>query len=99
MQNFEDYLCDRKDLIDNSSYQLICALTAKDHHGDWEEDIGTPDWSMKIIGEVIDAVEAILLESVGHVCHPYYSDEVPCYLAGDCSNPYCILKDQHEEKE
>lgn len=99
MQNFEDYLGDRNGLIDNASYQLICALTAKNHHGDQEEDIGTPDWDMEIIGEVNDAVKKVLLELVGHTCHPYYSGKIPCYLTGDCSNPYCPFKDQPEKKE
>lgn len=66
MRNFEDYLCDRNDLIDNTSYDLICALTAKNHYGDQEEDIETPDWDMEIIGEVVDAVEEVLQEKVGH---------------------------------
>lgn len=99
MRNFEEYLCDRNDLIDNTSYQLICSLTARNHHGDQREDIGTPDWNMEIIGKVNEAVEAVLLESVGHICHPFYCDGIPCYLTGDCSNPYCLFKDQSEEKE
>lgn len=87
MRNFEDYLCDRNDLIDNTSYDLICALTAKNHHGDQEEDIGTPDWDMKIIGEVVDAVEEVLQEKVGHTCHPYYCEETPCYLGRGLQQP------------
>ena len=27
MQNFEDYLCERNDTIDNAAYQLIGVLT------------------------------------------------------------------------
>ena len=30
MQNFEDYLCERNDTIDNAAYQLIGVLTAED---------------------------------------------------------------------
>lgn len=29
MQNFEDYLCERNDTIDNAAYQLIGVLTAE----------------------------------------------------------------------
>ncbi|MDO5764291.1 MAG: hypothetical protein Q4P84_01140, partial [Elusimicrobiales bacterium] len=80
MRNFEEYLCDRNDLIANPGYQLICTLTPKEHHGDQREAIETPTWDMKIIGEVNDAVKEILLELVGQTCHLYCDDETPCYL-------------------
>lgn len=80
MQNFEDYLCERNDTIDNAAYQLIGVLTAEDPGASLEDDPATPNWDMAIIGEVVDAVKEIIIEKVGYTCHPFYCDEVPCYL-------------------
>lgn len=55
MQNFEDYLCERNDTIDNAAYQLIGVLTAEDPGASLEDDPATPNWDMAIIGEVVDA--------------------------------------------
>lgn len=81
MQNFEDYLCERNDTIDNAAYQLIGVLTAEDPGASLEDDPATPNWDMAIIGEVVDAVKEIIIEKVGYTCHPFYCDEVPCYGA------------------
>ena len=54
MQNFEDYLCERNDTIDNAAYQLIGVLTAEDPGASLEDDPATPNWDMAIIGEVVD---------------------------------------------
>lgn len=92
MRNFEEYLCKRNDTIDNAAYQMIGVLTAEDPDGSLEDDPATPDWDMEIIGEVVDAVEGILMEKVGYTCHPFYSDEVPCYLTDGCNNKHCAFK-------
>ena len=82
MQNFEDYLCERNDTIDNAAYQLIGVLTAEDP------------------GEVVDAVKEIIIEKVGYTCHPFYCDEVPCYLTDECDNKHCPLRRHDvEDKE
>ena len=57
MQNFENYLCERNDTIDNAAYQLIGVLTAEDPGASLEDDPATPNWDMAIIGEVVDAVK------------------------------------------
>lgn len=62
MQNFEDYLCERNDTIDNAAYQLIGVLTAEDPGASLEDDPATPNWDMAIIGEVVDAVKEIIIE-------------------------------------
>ena len=49
MQNFEDYLCERNDTIDNAAYQLIGVLTAEDPGASLEDDPATPNWDMAII--------------------------------------------------
>ena len=88
MQNFEDYLCERNDTIDNAAYQLIGVLTAEDPGASLEDDPATPNWDMAIIGEVVDAVKEIIIEKVGYTCHPFYCDEVPCYLTDECDNKH-----------
>lgn len=85
---FEDYLCGRNDRIDNACYELICALATTDYR----QDDAIPEWDMAIIGEANDAVKQILHDAAIHICHPYYCDNVPCYLAGDCDNLYCLFK-------
>lgn len=66
MQNFENYLCERNDTIDNAAYQLIGVLTAEDPGASLEDDPATPNWDMAIIGEVVDAVKEIIIEKVGY---------------------------------
>ena len=100
MQNFEDYLCERNDTIDNAAYQLIGVLTAEDPGASLEDDPATPNWDMAIIGEVVDAVKEIIIEKVGYTCHPFYCDEVPCYLTDECDNKHCPLRRHDvEDKE
>lgn len=97
MQNFEDYLCERNDTIDNAAYQLIGVLTAEDPGASLEDDPATPNWDMAIIGEVVDAVKEIIIEKVGYTCHPFYCDEVPCYLTDDKHCP--LRRHDVEDKE
>ena len=98
MQNFEDYLCERNDTIDNAAYQLIGVLTAEDPGASLEDDPAVPDWNMEIIGELVDAAEEIIQEKAGHTCHPFYCDSIPCYQTGDCKNQYCAFL-QTDSKE
>ena len=98
MQNFEDYLCERNDTIDNAAYQLIGVLTAEDPGASLEDDPATPNWDMAIIGEVVDAVKEIIIEKGGYTCHPFYCDSIPCYQTGDCKNQYCAFL-QTDSKE
>lgn len=92
MQNFEDYLCERNDLIDNAAYMLIGVLTAENPDGPLEFDPAAPEWDMAIIGEVVDAVKEIIVEKVGYTCHPFYCDDVPCYLTDECDNKHCTMR-------
>ena len=35
-----------------------------------------------------------------HTCHPFYCDEVPCYLTDECDNKHCPLRRHDvEDKE
>ena len=68
MQNFENYLCERNDTIDNAAYQLIGVLTAEDPGASLEDDPATPNWDMAIIGEVVDAVKEMTDECDNKHC-------------------------------
>ena len=36
----------------------------------------------------------------GYTCHPFYCDEVPCYLTDECDNKHCPLRRHDvEDKE
>lgn len=63
----EDVLCKRGDVVDNAIYHMLCVIL----------DL-TPDefeWDMSIIGEVADAVEAILLQCGHPLCRPWIERE------------------------
>ena len=77
MQNFENYLCERNDTIDNAAYQLIGVLTAEDPGASLEDDPATPNWDMAIIGEVVDAVKEIIIEKVGFSFRLYLKGGLP----------------------
>ena len=57
MKDFESYLVDKNDDIDNLSYELINAFVRKDS----DKEI---DWDMEIIGEIEEDVRSYLLETL-----------------------------------
>lgn len=77
---FEAFLMERNDVIDNSAYELLSALAAKDI-----------EWNMAQIGAVTDATEGVLAESGVEYCHPFYEgdDRTPCVKGSDCKNRAC----------
>lgn len=85
MMNFESYLVNKNDEIDNAAFELINAFV----HKGTDTDI---EWNMEIIGEVEEAVEDVLTSRCFGICHPFYCDEVPCYKSEDCGNTNCPFK-------
>ena len=88
MNEFEELLCSRNDIVDNAVYGMILDLTGKT-----EEEL---PWNMEIIGTVADAVEGALTDLGIPICRPFYvgEAETPCYLihgSGDCSCEQCPL--------
>lgn len=77
-KDFEDHLCERNDFVDNKIYQLVLDLTGKR-----ESELG---WDMSVIGDVTDAISAVLETHGMHFCHPYHEgdSETPCYKGCDC---------------
>jgi len=84
MKDFENYLVQKNDEIDNAAFDLINALQNKGNGGEIE-------WSMEIIGEVTCAVEALLAEKYDP-CHPFHSDDSPCYMTDECKSKDCPFK-------
>lgn len=81
-RDFESYLIDKNDDIDNLAYALINAFIRKE--GCLVEE--KLEWDMEIIGDVVEAVEDVLTSRCLGVCHPFYCDDVPCYQSDDCGS-------------
>ena len=91
MMEFDDFLCEKNDLIDNAAHALICSLVS--HNTTCTEDC--LEWNMQHIGAVVMLVERYLAEQGMVCCHPFYEgdDEVPCYrCAGVCEKENCPFK-------
>lgn len=86
---FERYLEDRGDEIDNLSYQLAVTLCKTDAT---LADEAVLPWNMEIIGAINDAVEDILKEHGLSSCWPYHENDVPCYLTDTCFAGNCPFK-------
>lgn len=88
MMDFESYLVNINDEIDNSAFDLINAFVRMDRDTDVE-------WDMEIIGEIEEAVEDILMSRCFGVCHPFYcGDEIPCHQSDDCGNTKCPFRNE-----
>lgn len=81
--DFEVFLTNRNDEIDNAAFQLIILLSNK-----------ACVWDMELIGDVVDAVLEELRRHGVSSCYPYYEgdESVPCFQGTDCKNPNCPLK-------
>lgn len=86
-EQFDDFLCQKNDLIDNAAFQLLNALMARDASCS-DEAI---EWDMRHIAPVIELVKKYAEENLQHeVCHPWFGDdEKSCFESGECSNPRC----------
>lgn len=88
MMNFESYLVNKNDEIDNAAFELINAFVHKGTATDIE-------WDMEIISEIEGAVENILTSRCFGVCHPFYcDDDIPCYRSEDCGNAECPFRNE-----
>ena len=91
-KNFENYLCEKTDLIYNAAQELIAALMAVNTKGNSPR----PEWNMENIGPIADAAEEILIANGLFCCHPYFDgdDRVMCYQTDGCTNPKCPFHHQ-----
>lgn len=89
-KDFEDFLMERGDKIDNAAFDLLFMLSGK-----------TLDWDISIIRELVEYAEQILKEKDIPFCDPYYetpseqqtsTDGEPCTTNG-CENcKDCMFK-------
>lgn len=92
---FEDYLCERGDELDNAAQTLINTVAGMDI-----------EWDIGFIRDVIETVEEGLRFRKIPYCDPYNEIneegelDVPCVNGDDCDNPNCpFINMQREETE
>lgn len=83
---FENYLCEKTDLIFNAAHNLIAALLAVTT----EESEIQIEWNMENIGPIADIAEEILIANGLFCCFPYHDEnEIRCFESDSCTNPNC----------
>lgn len=89
-QNFENFLTERNDELDNAAHALaVLMLSAKDTPPTENEF----PWNMEIIGDILESTVDILAEHGHHACWPYHGDDdTPCYALDDCKHNHCPFK-------
>ena len=90
-REFEDFLVNKNDRIDNAAFELINALVDPT---EYDEEETAFDWNMEHIGEVVDMVSTYLEEVGFKVCRPYYEgdDRTPCFKCESCTNEACEMR-------
>ena len=82
--NFEKFLCNKNDDIDNAAHYLLYVLSSD----------GEVEWDMEMIGDLVGCAEKILQEHSIAPCHPFWEGEkrTPCYLGEDCERKECLFR-------
>lgn len=89
-QDFDDFLCERNDVVDNAAHDLALAMLSA--NGTAPDEAAFP-WSMEIIGAILESTMSILDEHGYHACWPYHeNDEIPCHSLDKCKNKDCPFK-------
>lgn len=88
-RNFDDFLAERNDELDNAAYGLALTMLGLDNQPDRETAF---PWNMEIIGAMLENTQDILKEHGYAVCWPYHEDEVPCCQTASCKKADCLLK-------
>lgn len=88
-RNFDNFLVERNDDLDNSAYNLALKMLDLDNQPDHETAF---PWNMEIIGAMLESAQEILGEHGYAVCWPYYEEEVPCCQTASCAKTDCLLK-------
>lgn len=94
---FEEFIAKKNNEIDNAAYDLLCVLATIGDTGITEDDDGNtiPEWNMEMIDELVDAAKDILATHGVAYCHPFWSDETPCYMSDECKFR-CKLSEENE---
>ncbi|WP_455436350.1 hypothetical protein [Hungatella hathewayi] len=87
--NFDNFLVERNDVLDNAAYGLALKMLGLDNQPDSESAF---PWDMEIIGAMLESAQDILKEHGYAVCWPYHEDDVPCCQTASCKKADCLLK-------
>lgn len=94
-RNFDDYLLQRNDELDNAAYGLALKMLGLDNQKDSESAF---PWDMEIIGAILESVQKILADYGYDVCWPYHENDVPCYQTVNCKKTACLLKGRPQKE-
>lgn len=94
-RDFEDFLIERNDELDNAAYELTLNMLCLDSRHDNERKF---PWNMEIIGSILEHTQQ-LLEAHGYpACWPYHENDMPCYQTASCKKEGCLMKGQSEKE-
>ena len=98
MSDFDGFLIDRNDKLEQIAHDLLWHMTHPDKEApETNEDYKLYD--MAQIGPLLDAAEEILDNAGISTCRPYYvENEEPCYLSGTCSFTPCPMCESQTER-
>lgn len=88
-RNFDDFLVERNDELDNAAYELALKMLGLENLSDNETKF---PWNMEIICAMLERTQSILEEHGYAVCWPYHEEDVPCYQTATCKKAGCLLK-------
>lgn len=91
MSNFDNFLCDRNEDIDDAAFELLKSLVIEPEKFEWNQSI---------IGPIVDYTEGLLANNKIDICHPFYEgeDESPCFESSDCNRENCPYKKLEKAK-
>lgn len=92
---FEHFLMERNDELDNAAYDLALKMLDLDNQPDREKAF---PWDMEIIGAMLESSQEILEEHGYAVCWPYHEDDVPCHQTATCKKAVCSLKERLQKE-
>lgn len=94
-QDFEDFLVERNDELDNAAHGLALLMLSANGTPLAEDEF---PWNMEIIGDILESTAGILKEKEHHICWPYHGDDnTPCYALDDCKHKCCPFRQQQKE--
>lgn len=95
VRNFDDFLVQRNDELDNGAYELALKMLCLENLPNNETKF---PWNMEIIGALLESTQNILEEHGYAVCWPYHEEDVPCYQTAACKKPDCLLKGRPQKE-
>lgn len=89
LEEFEDYLTERMDELDNAVYALLRTFQMLPEADD---DESFP-WDQEIIGAVSESIEELLSERGFTFCRPYHDEnDEPCFQSDECKHKKCPFR-------